>query len=173
MINLSLTEKNRKMKISLCIAVIFFCSLQIVWAKPAPSVKVELNWVDPPSVNQISKIDIAVFSHISSEQLKLTVTVPKGISIIQGDAKSVISIEKGKVKHIIFNVFIEDNVSGEISAEIHMGSTKSSFFFASDTLSVDFSEAAKSKLRARERIEPEFKRTERQGVGLREYRISN
>jgi len=173
MTNLNPTEKNRKMKISLCIAVIFFCSMQMVWAKPAPSVKVELNWMEPPTVNQASKIDIGIFSHIVSEQLKLNITVPKGISLIQGDANSVISIEKGKAKHIIFEVFIEDNASGDINVEVHIGSKKSSYFFASDTLAVDFSEGAKSKLRARERAEPEFKRTERQGVGLREYRISN
>jgi len=153
--------------------VIFFCSLQMAWAKPAPSVKVELNWVEPPKVNQTSKIDISIFSHIASEQLTLNITVPKGINLIKGEANSVISIEKGKAKHVIVEVLIEDNVSGDINAEVQIGSKKSSFFFASDTLSVDFSETSKSKLIARERTEPAFKRTEREGVGLREYRISN
>lgn len=161
---------NKKNKILFSIAILFFCSLQTLWAKPVPSLKIEMSWSSPPAVNETSTIELTIFSYISSDQLNFKIDLPANVRIVSGDVSAVLPIEKGEPKQLTIDVFIEEQAVGEIRTEIYIGSKESAYFSAADSLSINPSSSS-SVMKSRVRTEPTYRRTEREGVGLREYRL--
>jgi len=165
------TEMKTVIQLLLVITLCFSVTTPI-FAKPAPSIKVDMNWVNPPVENQQAEIHIRLVSHISTDQLKMNIIVPDGIQVISGEINRIMQIKKGEAKHVRVEVFIEEKAKGDIHTKVTIGSPDDSYFSASDSLTVDFS-GETSLLKARERSTPTYQRTEREGVGLREYRLSH
>ena len=163
----------RKIRLFLQILLVslFIIPLTSVVAKPAPSVKLSLGWESEPVENQHAQLNIHVVSHVSSDQLNIRLLPPSGIRITEGKAEYVFTIKKGEPREISVRMFIEEKAVGKIRAEAVVKTGGNSYFSASDSVEVDFS-GVTSRLKARMKSEPEFQETERNGVQLREYRLS-
>ena len=164
-------NKNRRIKIVLGTAIVLLCMVQTVFSKPMSSVKVTMNWVEQPIENQVSTIDISILSQLDSDNLRFNLSLPSGVRLISGQEYSVFVVKKGVEKHISIEVFVEEKAQGEITTEVSIGARGKTFFSSKGVLFIDFSNNI-SQMKARQRAEPAFKRTERDGVSLREYRIS-
>ena len=150
--------------------VLMFAVFNPIWAKPMPSLQVDLQWVNAPLVNQVSEIDITIVSHLATKQLQVNIVLPAGVHLTEGEAQRVIEVEKSKVKVLRLPVMVDEKASGEINVKVSIGSEKQAYFTATASLPVN-EPGANQLLKSRSQVEPKYQRTEREGVKLREYQI--
>ncbi|HFE38309.1 MAG TPA: hypothetical protein ENK06_07835 [Gammaproteobacteria bacterium] len=159
---------KQKMRISVVLVLILLAAS--LHAKPRSSLYMSMNWTNGVAFDQPVSFHVAVTSLISSKKMRFKLNLPKGVSLISGNASFEREIEKGVPLSLDFTVVIEKNASGAIAAEASIGDSSQVFFRAARTLVIANTTNSK-QLKARDTAAPGFHYSERNGVKLREYRL--
>lgn len=139
-------------------------------AKPLPSLSMKMNWTDGIAYEQPVKIHVEVVSQISSDNMNFKLSLPDGVTLIDGSTSFQQKIEKGQPLSLDFTLFIEKNAVGQIDAVASIGNSSQVFFRAARKLIVE--NIVKSQKSGSHVIKlPAYRHTERNGVKLREYQL--
>jgi len=141
-------------------------------AKPLPSLSVQMHWQNDIQLEQSNVIQIILLSHISTSQLQLDISLPEGVSLLKGQKQYLLTMEKGKTKELQLEVYVDKSAVGNIKAEARVGEKGEAMFYAADAINITSAALSQSIKPRNKSEEPQFKRTERNGVKLREYRLS-
>jgi len=149
--------------------VLFFVAFSIN-AKPLPSLSMKMNWSDGIAYEQAVKVHVEVVSQISSDKMDFKLSLPAGVTLMDGKTSFQQKIEKGQPLSLGFTLFIEKSAVGQIGATASIGDASQVFFRASSHLKID-SVVKSQKSGARVIPLPAYRHTERNGVKLREYQL--
>jgi len=155
-------------RFSIFIVLLFmaFC----VSAKPLPSLSMKMNWNDGIAYEQPVKMHVELMSQISSEKMKFNLSLPDGVTLLDGETSFQVNIEKGQPLLLDFTLLIKKTALGQIEASASIGSASQVFFRAASKLNVE-SLVRSQKSSSRAITAPAFRHTDRNGIKLREYQL--
>jgi len=139
-------------------------------AKPLPSLSMKMSWNDGIAYEQAVKVHVEVVSQITSDKMDFKLSLPAGVTLVNGEISSQHKIEKGQPLSLDFTLFIDKNAAGQIDATASIGNASQVFFRAASHLRVE-SAVKSQKSSARVITPPAYRHTERNGVKLREYQL--
>jgi len=161
-----------KLKTHLCFFILLLVAFNLS-AKPRPSLFMSMEWVNGIVYNQPADVYIEIASQISSEQMRFSLNLPDGVTLIDGELAFERKIEKGQPLSLTYTLMIENNAAGDVEAEASIGDSSQVFFRAAKKLTItpsNVSQVFSQTLKARA-VSPSFHHTERNGVKLREYKL--
>lgn len=138
-------------------------------AKPGAGLFVTLNWINGPVLGQVNTFQVNVTAGIPASDLKLEIILPKGAELVAGEQVSTLKSEPGIPRQIEYRVLLSQEVSEDINAKVSTGQKGQAYFSAIGTLPVKVSDS--QSLKPRKNDTPNYKRIERNGVTIREYRL--
>jgi len=166
-------KQNTKM-CAFILSVVILITLSFsntLYAKPKSSLGLSMEWKGGLSVDQASSLLVTVTSYLTTEDLHVILILPEGVTLNEGKLKNVLSAERGVPVELEFQVVVSNNATGKINAQASIGSPEQAMFNAFTSLSLHTSTATQ-KAQARS-VNSTFRRTERNGVSLREYQLDN
>ena len=159
------------LKKTVLLLIVLLLSSSSLLAKPAPSIALSMSWVPEKQMSIPVTIRIQTTSAIESKKLRLTVTLPDGVTLVKGDLNQEIAIEKNKPLETELEVIVSEQAFGEIQAEASIGTPGQMYFYAASALPLN--NEATSHLKPRERPQTNHRIIERNGVKIREYQLPN
>jgi len=139
-------------------------------AKPMPSLSMKMYWSEGIAYEQPVKVHVEVVSQLSSDNMRFKLTLPAGVTLVDGETSFQHKVEKGQPLFLDFTLFIDKNAAGQIDATASIGNASQVFFRAASHLRVE-SAVKSQKSSSRAIAPPAYRHTERNGVKLREYQL--
>ena len=169
-------------KILSAILILFVLAVSVANSKPLPALSVKMQWQGDLVIDMPMTLALSVFSHVSTDDLAITLSLPAGVTLLEGQVKEVISIKGSKPAEKTYTVQISKTAVGFISAEVRMNGNNSNAqttqtsFYAVAALPVsnnvvDGTSQSIQKISPRDEAKQDFKRVQRDGVWLREYKL--
>ena len=152
--------------------ILFLLTVSVGNSKPLPSLSIKMSWQGELVQEMPMTLTVSVFSHVSTDKLEIMLTLPDGVTMIDGVVKKVISIEKSKPAEQRYTVQIAKGTTGKITAEASVGSGGQTSFYAHSSLPVATSVIVNQKFSTRveeKEKEKNYKIIKRNGELLREY----
>jgi len=144
-------------------------SASVVFSKPLPSLSVKMKWQGVLTQEIPMTLTLSVFSHLTTDDLEISLTLPDGVTLIDGSKKVITSIQRSKPLEQTYTVQISKDATGQIKGEVRINSAGSTSFYAAAGLPVRIE--LDQKIAPRSAPKENFKRTQRNGEWLREYQL--
>ncbi len=141
-------------------------------AKPSTSLSVSMEWLTAPIDDQVAELQVVVLSGISSNALRLELNLPEHVQMIEGEGISIIKVQRGIPAEVRYKVLVSNNASGSIEATASIGTKGQAFFSVIYALPLDDNANESPALKSRSAEHKNYRFTERNGVGIREYPLS-
>jgi len=96
------------------------------FGKALPSISIKAQWQSGITFDTPVSFNVTVFSHIATDNLVVLLSLPDGVSLLDGEKKKTISIQQSKPFKEVFTIQIPKNAKGIIRIEAsihHKGST--------------------------------------------------
>ena len=154
---------------NLILLLIFIATATAVHSKPLPSLSVKIQWQDELVQGESLKMNLSVFSHVSSDNLEVKLTLPEGVILLDGEKQFMTSIEHAVPFQQSYIVQVNKGAEGMIKAEATIKSGSKSEFHAISGLSVQ--PQTNQKLSPKAAKKENFKRIQRNGEWVREYQL--
>ncbi len=172
-------DSLKYIKILSVILLLFLLSISVVNSKPLPPLSIKIQWqIDQNSEQMVLTPDVPIplvlniFSQVSVDEMEITLTLPNGVVLLDGQAKEVMSIEGAKPIEKNYVVQISKVAEGYIRAEVKLRGTGHNTYYAAVTLPVVINGNPVVNQKATQRVEKQdYKRTQHNGVWLREYHL--
>ncbi len=134
---------------------IFFLSMLLftggatVYAKPLPSLSVQLVADNEIIAGQLVWLRAVVVSPVVSD-IKVYLTLPRGVSLISGEKVTELSLKAHADKTLYYHIQLPSMITGQITVKVEKGSTHGVYMSASDALNLGSS----SSIQSREKNQP-------------------
>ena len=146
----------------------------IVQSKPLPSLSVKMMWRGDVVQDATQAVTLSVFSHVTTNNLEISFSLPEGVIMLDGLKNVVTSIERSKPLEKTYTFQIDKVATGQIKAEVRINSSGQTSFYAAAALPVNtelHDAEISQKTSPRSPQKENFKRTQRNGEWLREYQL--
>lgn len=156
------------------VALLFFLLLSVGFStvgfsKPMPSLSVKMKWQGELVQEVPMTVVLSVFSHVTTDELEITLILPDGVTMLDGTKKITASITQAIPLEQSYIVQISKKATGQLKAEARVNNSGQTSFYAVTGLPVNAE--VLQKMSPRSATKETFKRTQRNGEWLREYQL--